>query len=367
VNLAKNLGTVWELDPHTAAKHAILRRYLQAWLPILSRRSERVLYLDGFAGPGIYSEGEPGSPIIALRTAIGFTPRITADLLCLFIEADRARYESLQREVAKVALPSNIHVRIEHGKCNETMNAVLDTVDQEGQHLIPTFAFLDPFGFSHSPFSLIKRIVRHPRCEVLITFMYEEINRFLLQEDQPDNLDSLFGTSDWRTAARMEVPKQRKAFIHTLYKHQLEADAGIPFVRSFEMVNRGNRTDYFLFFGTKSVKGLMKMKEAMWKVDASSGLQFSDATNPDQTLFFTSEPNFGDVKAQLVRQFKGKTASIEEIEEYVLVHTPYRETHYKKQVLKPMEHSVPPGLAIRESPPGRKKGQFPAGTKMEFL
>jgi len=34
----------------------ILRRYLQAWLPILSRRNERVLYLAGFAGPGIYSE-----------------------------------------------------------------------------------------------------------------------------------------------------------------------------------------------------------------------------------------------------------------------------------------------------------------------
>jgi three-Cys-motif partner protein len=126
--VARNLGTVWELDPHTAAKHMILRRYLQAWLPILSRRNERVLYLDGFAGPGIYSEGEPGSPIIALRTAIAFTPRITADLLFLFIEADRPRYESLQREVAKLTLPNNIHVQLEHGKCNETMNADLGRV-----------------------------------------------------------------------------------------------------------------------------------------------------------------------------------------------------------------------------------------------
>jgi three-Cys-motif partner protein len=365
--VAKHLGTVWDLDPHTAAKHMILRRYLQAWLPILSRRHERVLYLDGFAGPGIYSEGEPGSPIIALRTAIGFTPRITTDLLFLFIEADRPRYESLQREVAKLTLPSNIHVQLEYGKCNETMNAVLDGVDQKGQHLIPTFAFLDPFGFSHTPFSLIKRIVRHPRCEVLITFMYEEINRFLSQQDQPDNLDNLFGTPDWRTAAALEVPKERKGFIHSLYKRQLETDAGISYVRSFEMVNRGNRTDYFLFFGTKSLKGLMKMKEAMWKVDVASGLQFSDATDPDQVLVFTNEPNFGEVKALLVRQFKGRTASIEEIEEYVLVDSPYRETHYKRQVLKPMEDSLPPGLVVRESPPGRKKGQFPAGTKVEFL
>ncbi len=291
--MAKKLGTVWELDPHTAAKHAILGRYLQAWLPILSRGNERVLYLDGFAGPGIYSKGEPGSPIIALRTAATFTPRITADLVFLFIEADGARYASLQREVAKLTLPDNIHVRLEHGKCNETMDAVLDELDEKGEQLIPTFAFLDPFGFSHTPLSLIKRIVRHQRCEVLITFMYEEINRFLSQQDQPENLDRLFGTPDWRKAVSLAVPNERKAFIHSLYQRQLEVDAGISFVRSFEMVNRGNRTDYFLFFGTKSLKGLMKMKEAMWKVDASSGLQFSDATNPNQILFFTNEPNFG--------------------------------------------------------------------------
>jgi hypothetical protein len=133
------------------------------------------------------------------------------------------------------------------------------------------------------------------------------------------------------------------------------------------MINRGNRTDYFLFFGTKSLKGLMRMKEAMWKVDSASGLQFSDATDPDQTLVFTSEPDFGAVKALLVRQFKGKVARIEEIEEYVVVHSPYRETHYKKQVLKPMEQSEPRQLVVREASAGRKKGQFPAGTKVEFL
>lgn len=28
--------TTWNLDPHTRAKHEILRRYLEAWTPILS-------------------------------------------------------------------------------------------------------------------------------------------------------------------------------------------------------------------------------------------------------------------------------------------------------------------------------------------
>lgn len=62
--------TQWPLDPHTAAKHEILRRYLNAWFPILGTYNGRVVFLDGFAGPGIYSQGEPGSPIVALRTLL---------------------------------------------------------------------------------------------------------------------------------------------------------------------------------------------------------------------------------------------------------------------------------------------------------
>jgi hypothetical protein len=34
--------TIYEADPHTKAKHAILREYLKRWLPILSRQAKRV-------------------------------------------------------------------------------------------------------------------------------------------------------------------------------------------------------------------------------------------------------------------------------------------------------------------------------------
>lgn len=60
--------TIWELEPHTAAKHEILRRYLQAWAPILSQgKFPNLVIVDGFAGPGRYSRGEEGSPIISIK------------------------------------------------------------------------------------------------------------------------------------------------------------------------------------------------------------------------------------------------------------------------------------------------------------
>ena len=62
---------IWPIEPHTKAKHGILRRYLQAWFPIIAfSGSPRLVYVDGFAGPGEYDGGEEGSPAIAMRTLI---------------------------------------------------------------------------------------------------------------------------------------------------------------------------------------------------------------------------------------------------------------------------------------------------------
>jgi hypothetical protein len=47
----------WTLDEHTLGKHLVLRAYLDAWLPIMSRRNGRILFIDGFAGPE-YAKGE---------------------------------------------------------------------------------------------------------------------------------------------------------------------------------------------------------------------------------------------------------------------------------------------------------------------
>ena len=83
--MSKILDTVWDLEPHTAKKHEILRRYFQAWFPILAKFNARLLYIDAFAGPGEYSKGEDGSPLVILKAARDHVLKITSELACLFI------------------------------------------------------------------------------------------------------------------------------------------------------------------------------------------------------------------------------------------------------------------------------------------
>lgn len=327
--------TLWPLEAHTRAKHAILKRYLEAWMVILSQgRFPEILYIDGFAGPGEYEGREPGSPMIALDTALAFRPPLKAKLHFLFVEERTDRAEHLRQLVAARDLPGNVSVIVEGGITFEAAFAARYATYQRQGRLMPTFAFIDPFGWTGAPFSVVEKILSQRSCEVFVNFMYEEINRFIGHPDQVENFNSFFGTEEWERCVSETLPRARNRCLHDLYLRQLRSCAS--FARSFEMSNKRDVTDYFLFYATDELLGLRKMKAAMWKVDESGEFRFSDATDPNQAVLFEKTPDFAALRSQMLRAFSGKDAKIGDIEQFVLVQTAFRETHYKG-ILKAIE------------------------------
>jgi three-Cys-motif partner protein len=352
--------TVWKLDPHTRAKHAILRRYLQAWTPILAQGGfPKVAYLDGFAGPGQYESGEDGSPIIALKAALDHSARIKGQVVFVFVEEKPDRAEFLRQLVQSMSLPKNFVVQIDGGKTFEQAFADFRRVhaDRNGR-LPPTFAFIDPFGWTGASFSVVQAILAQTSCEVFVTFMYEEINRFIGHPNQEANFDLFFGTRDWRSGINLVKPAERNRFLHDLYLRQLKQAASAKYARAFQMRNAAGVTDYYLFYATNNSTGLKKMKEAMWKVDESGEFTFSDATDSNQMVLFSKSPQFDDLERRITAQFAGQEASVGEIEEFVLAETAFRETHYKRHVLKELEEANPPGIEVKGAPPNRRRGTF---------
>jgi len=334
--MAKKIRTVWPIEPHTKAKHEILRRYWQAWLPIISKLGGRVLYIDGFAGPGKYADGEDGSPLVVLKSARDHIARPTSEVVFAFIEKDKARFDSLDAtlEEIKATLPQNFKVYAGHGVFNEQMTNIFNHLDQQGARMAPSLVFVDPFGFAQAPFRTVERIMGTPHCEVLVTFMYEEINRFLSHPDQTRNYDELFGTDAWRHVLLVNESTKRRRMIHDIYRDQLRTVA--DHVRSFEMLNRRNRTDYFLFFATNELIGLERMKDAMWKVDPSGTYQFSDYTDAQGAMdLFPEGPDFEELKKLIVARFGGKTVETDKVGDFVVADTPFRRAHLKTNILNP--------------------------------
>ena len=132
------------------------------------------------------------------------------------------------------------------------------------------------------------------------------------------------------------------------------------------MLNQGNSTDYFLFFATNNLKGLEKMKEAMWKVDDTGSFQFSDHHDARGLMsLFSAQPNIAPLRDAILKRFAGQQISIERLQEWVIEETEFLPKHLKRPVLAPMEDAGE--LSVVSPAPKRRKGTFSDGTILKFF
>ena len=230
--------------------------------------------------------------------------------------------------------------------------------------MAPTFALVDPFGFSGIPYSLIQRLLSQRRCEALITFMVDAINRFLEHPDDTivRHIVDAFGTDEALRIAN--GPGNRIERLRCLYQAQLRRVA--RFVRYFEMRDKQGRIEYYLFFATNHDLGHLKMKEAMWQVDPLGDFRFSDATNPGQTVLF-NEPNIGELASSVHARFAGRgPMAAADVRVFV-----ENETAYLKKHMTPALQGLERGGSLHVQPTKadgtkRKANSYPDNAVLEF-
>jgi three-Cys-motif partner protein len=352
---------LWDRDEHTAAKHRILRKYLDAWLPIMAKYNPKLLLIDGFAGPGKYNGGEDGSPLIMLKAFLEHEQRdriAARELVYFFIESHGGRAKHLTGEVdAMRPLPNNVSAFPMHGEYSEVMERVLADVSQ----LVPTFAFIDPFGYKDTKFVLTSRILGFPRCEVLVYFPTPHLARWVGHADTGEAFTTLYGDRAWEAAVPLKGAERRQ-MLHDLFRDALSRSA--THVRSFEIVTAENM-GYHLFFGTGNTLGLEKMKEAMWAVDPTGGLRYRDSTIRDQMVLFEPEPDFTVLREALRAHFGATPFSIEQAEQFTLLSTPFLPNrHLKRKTLAIAEKGGE--LDVKRSA-GARNGTYVPGTVLRFV
>lgn len=308
--------TLWEMDDHTIGKHLVLKYYLDGWFPILGSWHGRLLFIDGFAGPGEYAKGEPGSPLIALECVQrqkGSGKLSGVEVVLLFIELKPDRAEHLENRLKREQRPADTRCEVMQGTFEDYMSSLLDYIEEQKSALAPAFVMIDPFGVKGSRMDLIDRILQNDQSECMISFMYEPIRRFHEQQEFRDHLNELFGTELWQKCFDMDMADEGKKYLHDLFKKQLKKH-GAKHVVFFELWN-GNRHIYTIYFTTGHLKGCNLMKQAIWKADPSGDYKLRGYAGNQRLLFDTStEP----LAAQLRDHFGDGPTPIEDIEAFVM-------------------------------------------------
>lgn len=79
---------------------------------------------------------------------------------------------------------------------------------------------------------------------------------------------------------------------------------------------------------------------------------------------FGNRPDFDLLKSLVEARYKGQEVSIDALGDFVVAETPFLRTHFKTEILKPMEATGE--LVVTKAKPGRRRGTFPDHTIMRF-
>lgn len=367
--MSKRMGTVWEAQPHTIAKIALLGRYLFVWFSMLGRtfRGKDLWYIDGFAGPGEYKNFNSSSPIAAINAAHEALLQ-TADwqsrrIRCLFIEEDKLRFQHLSDVVSKLDIDDRVEALLHHGTFADGINWLKRQNGNPFAVNSPLFSFIDPFGTKGLWFDVVSELLSRPACEALINFDSDGVGRVLKAGDDANheqNLDKLFGTAEWRNELEPKLgltELSRQAV--NLYLRRLRSIPKVDYAFPFEMTSKRGLINYHLVFASQHPKGLEKMKESMKKIDQSGEYTFCDAHIGQQSLFQVDSQNIYADK--LAERFRGWLVTFAEIEHFALNDSPFLNP---KAMLKVLENAG--RIEVQCSKHERRKGTFPDGSAISI-
>jgi three-Cys-motif partner protein len=352
----------WEAQPHTLAKIQILKTYLHAWFQIMGRsqRAKDLLYIDGFAGPGSYTNAPEGSPLAAL-SALSEIKRSASDewragnVHVALVEEDKDRFAALAEGVRQYANIPGIFTYLIDSTFEKALEELRARIPQFFHTALPLFAFIDPFGVKGFRFETVRQLLASRTSEILVNFDADGVARVLRAGNAAAHeliLTEVYGSDAWRGRLNAALPTSslvRECM--TLYCQRLTQLRGVRYVFPFEMRTHKDSINYFLIFASQHYLGLEKMKDAMRSVDKSGGYRFCDATHRQADLFrFDDVAHYAEI---LFARHRGNDIQLSEARDTVLLETPFSTPN---PLLKTLELSG--RLRVRSRNSARRRGTF---------
>jgi three-Cys-motif partner protein len=178
-------------------KDQILGYYLAPYLPKINTQRKPILIVDGFAGPGAFEDGKPGSPLIicqAIEKAKQQNPALPASAALIEVEADLAAELTHRTKTFSFT-------QVWQGRFLEQLDRVESLAKSHS-----LFLYLDPFTVEGLEWAALDRVFRFVQAgasvEVLLNFNVDSFCRrglAALKREAPANDESL-PEADWEAA-----------------------------------------------------------------------------------------------------------------------------------------------------------------------
>ena len=324
-----------EKADHSKVKTIIATKYFSTWAAIIGprTRSDRIGYVDLYAGPGRYVDGTKSTPLLILENAISNTV-MRDKLVTYFNDAKPAHADSLEAAIS--ALPNINSLKFKpHIDKSEVGPGMIAAFDKP---LIPTFAFVDPYGYKGLSLGLVNAVLKDWACECLFFFNYNRINPGINNRMVRTHMEGLFGAdrlADLQASIAQRLPAEREALVLASLTDALQAMGGTYVVPFRFRMDDADRTSHYLVFVSKNFLGYEIMRGVMGKASSShiDGVP-SFEYNVKPPLFFSDGRSVEVLAETLVADLSGKRMTVDQVFEN---HSPgklYVRKNYKDALMK---------------------------------
>lgn len=348
-------------------KARIVSKYFSAWANVIlamqkkyPRQAQKMAYIDLFAGPGRYDDQSKSTPLLVLETILA-NPDLTSRMVTLFNDKDTENIESLKTAINQL---DGIE-RLKFKPCyyNEEVGDEIAKMFN-GVQIVPTFFFVDPWGYKGLSLNLVSSIIKDWGCDCVFFFNYNRVNMGVNNDAIKCHMASLFGNEQLdavRNACINKTPVEREIIVVQALCDALKNN-GSQYVLPFRFKNeQGTRTSHHLIFLSKSFRGYDIMKEIMYKessqnIDGVASFEYNprDVHFKQGSLFDMLSRPLEDLQGMLLKQYAGVTIDFMQLYEQHSVDKPYIRKNYKEVLRTLLDDGQITATSAKTGKPPRK-------------
>ena len=338
--LNNNINLLDKKKSQTTYKIEYVSKYVEKWLFVVTNVAEikNINFIDCMCNAGIYTDGEKGTAIKVLELfnefALKHTDK-TFNLILNDISPDRLRIINTIIYDYVGIKASNIHVVTSNKDVNEFLsddkyfNQFFNCYPNRSANLV----FVDPYNFCTVKISVLEKFLSKVYCELIFNIFTSDFVR----------------NQDKEKMKKFCKDERISCLSKTDMVHQITDKLKVGFIKysfAYEFKTVTNMELYQIMFFTPNIRGLEKLKEALW--DTFNGKEFhrnQTQQSVEQMSLFTKEDekdwrieaHSSTAKEMLLDRFstKGEIDYID-FESFIIENTMLNGNQILEYVLKPL-------------------------------
>lgn len=308
--------------------------YIERWMLVSTNRQEvtDVNFVDCMCNAGIYKDGDLCTAMEVLSLFIMAAQQHPDKHFNLFVnDIEKGRIDICKQISEKLLNGQNVpnlNIIFSNLDVNEYLRNY-SLFDKKFGYGSSTVLFVDPYDFGTVKINCLSAFIAKYYCEVVFNFFISDYVR------------NWIDTRIRNCIGDVEIHNKDDLISHIVRSINV---GKMQYVFSYQFRTSTNTELYHIIFATPHIKGLEKLKEALWKTFNGKFYHRNTEINPSQLSLFNENDDrifllsihASEAKALLLKEFSGKTVPYQQIERFLIENTMMQNSDFLGSIIKPL-------------------------------